>query len=1000
MTTPWHLLDTTEVLHRLGTIDGYGLSDTEATHRLSQYGANELREHPAKSLWQMLWEQLTATTVLVLIAAAGISAALRDFKDTTAILAIVIFNTILGLNQEYRAGKAFAALKKFAVPKVRVCRAGHWQELSSRHLVPGDLVLLEAGDFVPADCRLLESINLQVQESAFTGESVPVEKRSDAIASPSAFPTDRASEHLYAQPNCIYLGTVVTYGRGKAVVTETGMATELGKIAHSIQTVSPEQTPLQRRLDVLGRRLAIATLVLVLVILGLGLLRGESLHLMILTSVSIAVAVIPEGLPAVVTIALAIGARRMLSRHALIRKLPAVETLGSVNVICSDKTGTLTENRMTVTTLQLATHSIPLNQLLSPDRVAKSSEPLSQAAPLDATVALLILGSVLCNNTVTNNAETSNTTTNSAAIKSLDPNAIAAGNIQSDARDHSQDSSAKNAKEAIRSHSSSALDSADQPPDLASEGTPLGDPTEIAFVVAATRLGLHKPVLDEALPRIAELPFDSDRKRMTTLHQVTPPPADSEPLLDSILSQIPYALLPTSYVAFTKGAFALLIDRCSHILVNNQVQTLDLAWPDTPGESLRDRIRTAHNHIAQTGARVLLVAYRPLDQVPSAAISSNHLANEIEQELILIGLIGMVDPMRPEAKHAVQTCQQAGIRTVMITGDHPLTAKHIAEELGICDRGPVLTGSELSQLSPADLDRQVEAVSVYARVSPQQKLQIVEALQRQGHIVAMTGDGVNDAPALQKAEIGVAMGITGTDVAKEAADMVLLDDNFATIVAAVQEGRVIYDNIRKFIKYSMTGNASGVWIMLIAPFLAMPLPLLPLQILWINLLADGLLAVALSVEPAERNTMRRPPYPPSENIFSRGVGRDILWVGWLLGLTILLLGHQYWSSAHVHWQTMVFVTLAFSRMSLALAMRSERDSLFKIGLLSNPSLLGAVTLTFILQLAVVYLPALQDFFQTTALPLHELGISLGVSTIGFWAIELEKWMVRRHFKLK
>jgi P-type Ca2+ transporter type 2C len=900
----WHLLYTTEVLHRLGTIDSYGISQVEADLRLSEYGKNELIESPSKSMWQMLWEQLTATTVLVLIVAAIISALLKDYKDTIAILAIVLFNTILGLNQEYRAIQAFAALKKFAVPKVNVCRDGQWQELSSCYLVPGDLLLLEAGDFVPADCRLLESINLQVQEAAFTGESLSVEKSDQTMVGEDL--------SLGERQNMVYLGTVVTYGRGKAIVTETGMTTELGKIAQTVQTAELEQTPLQQRLEELGKKLAIASILLVLIILVLGLLRGENLYLMILTAVSIAVAVIPEGLPAVVTIALAIGSLRMLKRQALIRKLPAVETLGSVTIICSDKTGTLTENRMTVTTLQMAKGSVNVNDC-----------PSWESNNLDGAIALLLMGSVLCNNTVV----TENTEVDTAL---------------------------------------------------------LGEPTEIAFVVAGDRLGLHKPVLDLAFPRISEIPFDSERKRMTTIHQVTSSQQSKESLPFSLIST---AFLSLPLVSFTKGSFNLLIDRCSHILVNDRIEMLDTKWEDQ--ETLREHIQTAHNNLAQTGARVLLIAYRPLDQLPESIDLS-----EIEDKLILIGLIAMIDPLRSEAKKAVETCQKAGIRPIMITGDHALTAKYIAQELGIFTGESVLTGKELSQLSSIELENIVDTVSVYAHVSPQQKLNIVEALQHRGHIVAMTGDGINDAPALRKANIGVAMGITGTDIAKEAADMVLLDDNFATIVAAVQEGRVIYDNIRKFIKYSMTGNASGVWIMLIAPFLTMPLPLQPLQILWVNLLADGLLALALSVEPAEFNTMNRPPYNPSDNIFSKGVGRDIIWIGCLLGFAILLLGYHYWSTGQENWQTMIFVTLAFSRMSLALGMRSQQDSVFKIGLFTNPFMLGAVITTFILQLAVIYIPELRQFFNTTTLSFQELGISLAISTIGFWGVEIEKWSDR------
>ncbi|EHC19419.1 cation-translocating P-type ATPase [Fischerella thermalis] len=883
----WHQIDAIQVAQNLGTIDFYGLSQEEVNRRLAQFGVNELAERPGKTSWQILWEQFTATTVLVLIVAAVISGILGDYKDTIAILAIVVFNALLGFNQEYRAGMAFAALKKLAVPTVRVCRQGHWEQIIARKLVPGDLILLEAGDLVPADCRLLESINLRVQESAFTGESESVEKNS--------LPVEGADLALGDRHNMVYMGTVITSGRGRAVVTETGMNTELGKIAHAMQTVEQESTPLQRRLDQLGRKLAIASLGLVAIILVLGWLRGETINVLILTAVSLAVAVIPEGLPAVVTIALAIGSRRMLKRHALIRKLPAVETLGSVTTICSDKTGTLTQNRMTVVVLDVADQHI--------DLPANPQQPI----PLQPALDLLLTAVTLCNN---------------AMLSSRD-----------------------------------AVDTANS----------FGDPTEIALLVAATHFGMQKAQREQEFPRIAELPFDSDRKCMTTIHESRNPDL--------------WGLANYPYIAFTKGAFTILIELCHEVWVNGQIQLLDATW--------RERIETAHHQLAATGTRVLVVACRLLERLPETIAAA-----EIEQNLIFIGIVGMIDPIRPEARMAVQTCQQAGIRPVMITGDHPLTAKHIAEELGISN-GQVLTGQQLNQLTLSELESRVESVSVYARVSPQQKLKIIEALQDRGHIVSMTGDGVNDAPALKKADIGVAMGITGTDVAKEAADMVLLDDNFATIVAAVEEGRVIYDNIRKFLKYSMTGNASSVWIMLLAPLLAMPLPLLPLQILWINLLADGLLALALSVEPAERNTMQRPPYRPNENIFGRGVGRDIIWVGLLMGVVFLLLGYKYWSTAQASWQTMVFVTLAFSRMSLALGMRSNLDSLFNIGLGSNKPILGAVALTFILQLAVVYIPWLRSLFQTQPLSTRDLVVSLAISTVGFWAIELEKWVIRR-----
>ncbi len=923
----WYRLEAAEVLRQLGTSEDTGLSFAEAEQRLLQYGKNELRERPPKSPWLMLWEQFTATTVLVLIVAAVISAILGDFKDAAAIMAIVVFNGVLGFTQEYRAGKEFAALRKMAVPKARVWREGEWQQVVASELVPGDIIQLEDGDQVPADARLLESINLRTQESAFTGESESIEKSTAPIAGESLPLGDRI--------NMVFMGTIVTYGRGRAVVTETGMNTELGKIADSMQSVEQEQTPLQRRLDQLGRRLALMALILVAVIFAFGIFRGERFEDMFLTAVSLAVAIIPEGLPAVVTIALALGSRRMLKRKALIRKLPAVETLGSVTTICSDKTGTLTENRMTVTILSLAGQRVDLRETFAEitSRLdgKKSIFKPGEGTALPPPMALTLVGSALCNN------------------------ALVPDDDEVEAAENRPDSEVPKA---------------------------IGDPTEIALVVAADRLGLDKDELEDLFPRRAEAPFDSDRKRMTTIHQIER--EDDRWKYDNSSSQLlpPIPALPdTPYIAFTKGSVDGLLQICSHVWLDDITEPLNEEWY----QQIRDR----NDRLASSGTRVLGVALRPLETVPDPGKEA-----DVEQDLIFAGLVGMLDPARPEAKAAVQTCNQAGIRTVMITGDHPLMAKHIAEELEISKDGHYLTGQDLNRLSLSELEQQVESVSVYARVSPQQKLSIVQALKNRGHIVSMTGDGVNDAPALSKADIGVAMGIAGTDVAKEAADMVLLNDNFATIVAAVEEGRVIYDNIRKFIRYNLTGNTSSVVIMLFAPLLAMPLPLKPTQILWINLLADGLLALALSVEPAESNVMRRPPYPPNESVFSRGVGRDIIWVGLLMGIVFLLTGYYFWSNQWSDWQTMVFSTLAFSRMSLALAMRSERDLLWKQGLLSNKPMLGAVLVTFSLQMAVIYVPWFQSIFSTKELSVQELGISLAVSTVGFWVVEFQKLFLR------
>ncbi|MCU0524961.1 MAG: cation-translocating P-type ATPase [Elainella sp. Prado103] len=961
----WYQQQATQVAQALQTNEQAGLSQTEAQNRQHQYGLNELAAQPPKSPWLMLWEQFTSTTVLVLIVAGVITLFLGEYEDAIAIFAVVIFNAILGFTQEYRAGKEFAALRKLAIPKARVWRDSQWQMIDSRELVPGDIVQLEDGDQVPADGRIFENTNLRTQEAAFTGESESIEK--------SVPPIEGDDLPLGDRRNMVFMGTVVTYGRAKAIVTETGMNSELGKIAHSMQTVETEQTPLQRRLDQLGKRLAVAALLLVAIIFGFGVLRGENLTEMFLTAVSLAVAIIPEGLPAVVTIALAIGARRMLKRHALIRKLPAVETLGSVTTICSDKTGTLTENRMTVTILSLAGKRIDLResyaQLTSRLEGHRSQFPAGAGSPMEAPLSLTLVGSALCNNAMVPDADESIAPLLSADTEDIQlpgtpmPDTLAgiAEQVASPIVPHTQ------------THTQTQTQTQTNTPS-AETGKAIGDPTEIALVVAADRMGLDKDDLEDLFPRVAEAPFDSDRKRMTTIHRFGQQDWSSE-VAKQIANLKTFSQQP--YIAFTKGAVDSLLEVSTQIWQENGTLPLDA--------DRREQVKAENDKMAAMGTRVLGVAFRWLDQPPAAGQELT-----AEQDLILVGLVGLLDPARPEAKAAVQTCNAAGIRTVMITGDHPLMAKHIAEELEISQNGQFLTGQQLNQLTEADLVEKVATVSVYARVSPEQKLNIVDAFQQRGQIVSMTGDGVNDAPALSKANIGVAMGIAGTDVAKEAADMVLLNDNFATIVAAVEEGRVIYDNIRKFIRYTLTGNTSTVVIMLLAPLLSLPQPLRPTQILWINLLADGLLALALSVEPGEKDVMQRPPYPPNESVFSRGVGRDIVLIGILLGLALLGFGYYVRSIGWESWQTMIFASLAFSRIFLALAMRSERDPLIRKGIFSNRLMLLAVVITFMLQISVIYTPWLQPIFQTQPLLQAEILLGLAVSTFGFWIVEFQK----------
>ncbi|MCP5100528.1 MAG: cation-translocating P-type ATPase [Chloroflexi bacterium] len=901
----WYQQSVTDVLQRLNTDDKSGLSNAVAKKLLAEIGPNELVDKGTKSPWLILLDQFKDLMVLILIFAALVSGYLGEWNDVIVIMAIVVLNAVLGFTQEYRAEQAIAALKKLAVPTVRVRRDGHVEEISARELVPGDIVLLEAGNLIPADARLVECVNLKIQEAALTGESEAVEKETEAIG--------KKGLPLGDQVNMAFMGTVVTYGRGTAVITETGMNTELGNIAELIQSVEQEQTPLQRRLDDLGKKLAIAAVGIIIIVIILGLFRGEGFEILVLTGISMAVAAVPEGLPAVVTITLALGSQRMLKRNALIRKLPAVETLGSVTVICSDKTGTLTENRMTVTVVDIAGRNQSIETILD-EKGAIVTEELPELNPeipaSDRSISLLLRAGALCN-------------------------------------------------DAVLEVGSRGVERA------------IGDPTEGALIVAASKIGYKKGSLDEEWPRVGEVPFTSERKRMTTIHEVTK--GRNKP-------NSPWRGSP--YVAFSKGAVDSLLQVTTGVLSGDEVVPLD--------DEMRTRIHEANAKLAQQGQRVLGVAFHPMETIDFED------EEDMEEELIFIGLIAMIDPPRPEVKEAVKRARTAGIRPIMITGDHPLTAQHIAQDLMITDNDRNLTGYDLAKMSVDDLKGMVEDVSVYARVSPEHKLNIVEALQNKGEIVAMTGDGVNDAPALKRAEIGVAMGITGTDVSKEAADMVLLDDNFATIVAAVEEGRTIFDNIRKFIFYTLSSNTGELIVMLLSPLFGMPLALLPLQILWINLVTDGLPGLALAVEDSERGIMKRSPFHPKESIFSRGMGSRILWIGTLMGVVSLGIGYIYWlRDPNGPWQTMVFTTLTLAQMGNALAIRSNIDSIFKIGLMSNKLMLLAVSVTFMLQLALIYVPFLQTFFRTEALPLTDLLIALVASSVVFIAVEVEKWMRRQ-----
>ncbi len=906
--TIWHQLDVPQTLETIKTSVETGLTTADANGRLIQNGKNELVEGEKRKPFDIILDQMKEPMVIVLIIAAIVSGLLGEFIDVTVILLIVILNAAIGFSQEYRAEQAIAALKKMSVPTVHVRRDGRLQDISAPDLVVGDVIILETGNTIPADCRVVESVNLKVQESALTGESEAVEKHVEGLAEANLTVGDRT--------NMLFMGTAVTYGRGTAVVVETGMGTELGHIAHLLQSVDEELTPLQQRLGRLGVLLAWVALGIVLIIVAIGFVTrdpdAELLHTLeelFLTGVSMAVAAVPEGLAAVVTITLALGSQRMLKRRALIRKLPAVETLGSVSTICSDKTGTLTQNRMTVTTLDVVGHAETVDTLLSSKGIMMDAEFDAAQPPEDRAISLLIKAAALCNDAI----------------------------FESDETGHMH---------------------------------VIGDPTEGALIVAAQQFGRNLDELKADLPRVREIPFSSETKRMVTIHEIT----DREEtigLLD----------LSRTHAAFAKGAMDSIFDICDRIWtgVGGELLPLD--------DEMKARVRVGHDRLANQGQRVLGVSFKPLDDADDPA----------EQEHIMIGLVGMIDPPRPEVKAAVAVARRAGIRPIMITGDHPLTAHYIATELGIAEEnGRVLTGRELSQMTPAELMSVVSEVDVYARVSPEHKLNIVDALQTKGEVVAMTGDGVNDAPALRRANIGVAMGITGTDVSKEASDMVLLDDNFATIVAAVEEGRTIYDNIVKFVKYTLSSNTGELLVMFIAPFLGMPLPLLPLQILWINLVTDGLPGLALAIEDKEPGIMERKPFDSQDSIFAHGVWQQIAWVGVLMGLVSLVVGAVYYNAnPDGVWRTMVFTTLVLGQMGNALAIRATTQSVFRVGIFANKLMIGAIALTVVLQMALLYVPFLQKIFGTEPLNGRDLAIALAASTIVFFAVEFGKWVGRR-----
>lgn len=862
-----------------------GLDDSEARARLEKYGPNELRREKQTSPLKIFAEQFKELLIVILLVATFVSYIVGEIVDALVILFIVFACAILGFTQEYRAEKSLEALKRMASPTAIVVRNDRELQIPSREVVPGDIILMKTGDKVPADARIVEEFNLKVDEAPLTGESSPVRKHSAPVADTASI-MDRA--------NMIFSGTTVTYGHGKAIVVYTGMDTEFGKIAHMVQTTIEEKTPLENRLEHVGKWLGITCLAVCAIVTGLGIIRGHPILEMLIWGVSLAVAAVPEALPAVVTGALAIGVQRMSKRNAIVRRLPAVETLGCTTVICADKTGTLTKGEMTVC-------RIYLNDVLI-DVTGTGYDPKGEfhfngQVAEDERIRLISKISLLCND----------------------------------------------AKLEFRSDTWSLI----------------GDPTEGALVVLAVKAGLDQNNTRKTYPRIGEVPFSSERKRMTTIHS-TP---------------------EGTWIACSKGAPEILLEKCTTVLREDGVSPLS--------EEEKRRILSLNERMAGEGLRVLGMAYRTL----AATIDLTDLAEAyVEQELTFVGLAGMMDPPRIEAKNAVQTCKKAGVKTIMVTGDHRLTASTIARQIGILeDGGGVMTGSELDSKNDSELEDLVENVSVYARVSPEHKMRIVTALKARGHIVAMTGDGVNDAPALKKADIGVAMGITGTDVTKEASDTILTDDNFASIVSAIEEGRGIYENIKKYIAYLLSCNVGEILAMFIAGMLAWPLPLVAVQLLWVNLTTDGLPALALGIDPSDPDLMNRPPRNPGESVFTRPMKSLIFGVSLIMAAVVLpTFKWAMQAGGLIYAQTMVFTTIVMFEMFNAFNCRSERHSITKIGFFSNRWLVVAVAVSVIMQLAVLYTPAFDVLFDTVPLSLTDWLVILPLASTPLIITELAK----------
>ena len=874
-----------ELLKHLNTDAQLGLSEEIARQRLEEFGPNEIKETSRQSAIVMFLSQFKGVMTLLLIVAGIISAITGDIKDTIIISMVVILNAVMGFVQEYRAEKSILALKKMAEPTTKVIRNGKMVNIPTHEIVPGDITRLQAGDLVPADGRLVETANLTIEEAVLTGESVPSEK--DAL-----FPYDPNSPIGDRKGN-VFMGTTVVQGRGLVVIEKTGMNTELGNIAALIGKTPDNQTPLQKRLSQLGVYLAIGAVFICIIVFIAGILQGQNLKIMLLAAITLAVAAVPESLPTVITISLALGAQRMVKRHALIRKLPAVETLGCVTAICTDKTGTLTQNQMQVESLYVGGNQF------------KRTEN----------------GYEIENDNISNKTDT-------------DVNAML------EAMTLSNDTEIQRTNDDLKT---------------------IGDPTETSLVQAAIHFGIDVEKTKQGLKRVSEIPFDSVRKRMTTINQNQ-----------------------SGIFSFTKGALDVILPRCTHEMKNGEIQ-------DLSEERIAEILKTGEQ-IAARGSRIMAAASKTLSEVPT------HPDQEtIENNLVFLGFAAISDPPRPEAAEAVKKCKEAGIQVIMITGDHKLTAAAIGSDLGIVNNdNAVCIGSDLEKLTNKSLADNVANCNVFARVSPEHKVRIVTALQENGHIVAMTGDGVNDAPSLKRADVGVAMGITGTDVSREASDIILTDDNFATIVAAVEEGRIIYDNIRKFVRYTLATNMGEVMTMFIGMLAGLPLPLLPIQILWINLVTDGLPALALSVEPAEGDVMKRPPRAPDESIFARGLWQHILWVGSLMAIaTVILFAIKLQSETVVYARTMAFFTIAAFQLFHVMAIRREREAAFKTNINTNRSLTLAVFATSIMQVLLIYIEPIAKIFKLVPISFADIMLCTLISSSVFFAVETEKAFYRR-----